>query len=73
MAEPTKELPQAAAALADSFDLKNSSFVLAACARLYVSPKTGARMARDAVWLKIVPKAIAEGFTGGRSVAKGSQ
>ena len=61
------EDPQAAAALAASLDLRNSSLELAAWARWYVSPKTGARIARDAAWLKMVPTAIADGFTGGRS------
>ncbi len=64
---PTREDPQAAAAPAASFDLINSSLEFAACARWYVSPKRGAKIARDAVWLKTVPRAIAEGFTGGRS------
>ena len=32
-----------------------------------MSPKTGARMASEAAWLKMVPRAIAEGLTGGRS------
>lgn len=33
-----------------------------------MSPKTGPRTAKEAAWLKIVPRAMAEGFTGGRSV-----
>ena len=33
-----------------------------------MSPKTGARTAREMAWLKTVPKAMAEGLTGGRSV-----
>ena len=33
-----------------------------------MSPKRGARTASDAVWLKMVPMAMAEGLTGGRSV-----
>ena len=33
-----------------------------------MSPKTGPRTAREAAWLKIVPRAMAEGLTGGRSV-----
>ena len=61
------EVPQAAAAEAASFDFKNSSLEFAACARWYVSPKTGARMAREAAWLNTVPSAMAEGLTGGRS------
>lgn len=32
-----------------------------------MSPKTGPRTAREAAWLKIVPRAIADGLTGGRS------
>lgn len=66
-AEPASEEPQAAAAEAVSLDLRNSSFVLAAWARWYTSPKTGVRMASDAVCVKMVPRAMAEGFTGGRS------
>ena len=71
MAEPTREVPQAAAADAVSFDFTNSSLESAARARWYVSPKTGPRMAREAAWLKKVPRAMAEGRTGGRSVRKG--
>ena len=33
-----------------------------------MSPKTGVRIASEAVWLKMVPRAIADGFTGGRSM-----
>ena len=32
-----------------------------------MSPKTGPRTAREAAWLKTVPRAMAEGLTGGRS------
>lgn len=32
-----------------------------------MSPKTGARMASEAVCVKMVPSAMAEGLTGGRS------
>ena len=67
MAEPASELPHAAAAEAASLDLANSSLVFAVWARWYVSPKTGARTAREAVWVKMVPRAIADGLTGGRS------
>lgn len=67
MALPARELPQAAAAPAASLDLRNSSLELAAWARWYVSPKTGAKIPREAVWVKMVPRAIAEGLTGGRS------
>lgn len=69
MADPTSDDPQAAAAEAASLDLRNSSLELARCARLYVSPKRGAMTAREVVWVKIVPRAIADGFTGGRSAA----
>lgn len=64
---PTREVPHAAAADAASLDLTNSSLELAAWARWYVSPKTGPRTAREAAWLKTVPRAMAEGLTGGRS------
>ena len=67
MAEPASDVPQAAAADAASFDLKNSSLELAACAWRYTSPKTGPRMASEATWLKTVPRAMADGLTGGRS------
>lgn len=33
-----------------------------------MSPKRGPRTARDTAWLKKVPRAMAEGLTGGRSV-----
>ena len=33
-----------------------------------MSPKTGPRTASETVWLKRVPRAMAEGLTGGRSV-----
>lgn len=66
-AEPMSEVPQAAPAEAASLDLKNSSLLFACMARRYVSPKTGPRTARDAAWLKRVPRAMADGFTGGRS------
>lgn len=66
-AEPMREVPQAAPAEAASLDLKNSSLLFACIARRYVSPKTGPRTARDAAWLKRVPRAMADGFTGGRS------
>lgn len=66
-AEPMSEVPQAAPAEAASLDLKNSSLLFACIARRYVSPKTGPRTARDAAWLKRVPRAMADGFTGGRS------
>ena len=64
---PISEEPQAEAAEAASLLLKNSSLVLAACALWYVSPKTGVSTASVATWLKTVPRAMAEGFTGGRS------
>lgn len=67
MALPASELPHEAAAVAASLDLKNSSFELAACACRYVSPKTGASTAREAAWVKTVPRAMADGLTGGRS------
>jgi hypothetical protein len=73
-AEPTSEVPHAAAAEAASFDFMNSSLELAAWARWYVSPKTGPRIASEAAWLKTVPSAMADGLTGGRSksiVSKG--
>ena len=53
--------------MAASLDLKNSSLLSAALARWYVSPKRGARTARDETWLKTTPRAIADGLTGGRS------
>ncbi len=59
--------PHAAAAPAASLDRMNSSLELADWAREYVSPKTGARMASEAVCVKMVPSAMAEGLTGGRS------
>jgi len=68
IALPARELPQAAAAPAASRDLTNSPLEFEACAAWYVSPKTGARMPREAVWVNIVPRAMAEGFTGGRSI-----
>ena len=67
MAEPTSELPHEAAAVAASLELKYSSLELACCARRYASPKTGPRTARETAWLKAVPRAMAEGLTGGRS------
>ena len=73
MPEPTIDEPQAAAAVAVSFDLKNSSLVSAAFARWYVSPKRGARTAADEAWVKMTPRAIAEGLTGGRSDDYGRQ
>jgi hypothetical protein len=68
MAEPSRELPHEAAAVAPSLDLKNSSLELARWARRWASPKTGPRTARETAWLKAVPRAMAEGLTGGRSV-----
>lgn len=65
--EPMRVEPQLAAAVAASFDLKNSSLLSAALARWYVSPKSGAITARDETWLKTIPRAIADGLTGGRS------
>lgn len=67
MAEPAREDPHEAAAVAASLEWKNSSLLLAAWARRYESPKTGPRTARETAWLKAVPRAIAEGLTGGRS------
>jgi hypothetical protein len=66
-AEPTSEEPQARAAEEASLERANSSFELAALARWYVAPKSGERMASSTPWLKMVPRAIAEGLTGGRS------
>ena len=65
--DPIMLEPQLAAAVAASFDLKNSSLLSAALARWYVSPKSGAMTARDETWLKTMPRAIADGLTGGRS------
>jgi len=62
-----RDEPQLAAAVAASFDLKNSSLLSAALARWYVSPNRGARTASDETWLKTMPRAIADGLTGGRS------
>jgi hypothetical protein len=45
----------------------NSSLVFAALARWYVWPKMGESTASSAVWLKRVPRAMAEGLTAGRS------
>jgi len=67
MAEPTMAEPQLARAVAVSLDLKNSSLLSAALARWYVSPKTGASTAAEETWLKTMPRAMAEGLTGGRS------
>lgn len=67
MAEPTREEPQVAAAVAASLDSKNSFLLLASWARWYVSPNRGAKTAREATWLKTVPSAMAEGLTGGKS------
>jgi hypothetical protein len=61
------ELPQVAPAVAASLDLKNSSFESASLARWYTSPNTGANTASEAACVKMVPRAMAEGFTGGRS------
>jgi hypothetical protein len=61
------ELPHEAAAVAASLVWKYSSLELACCARRYASPKTGPRTARETAWLKAVPRAMAEGLTGGRS------
>ena len=61
------ELPQVAAAVAASLEWKYSSLEFACCARRYASPKTGPRTARETAWLKAVPRAMAEGLTGGRS------
>ena len=36
-----------------------------------MSPKSGANTAKEAVWVKTVPRAIADGLTGGRSVGCG--
>ena len=33
-----------------------------------MSPKTGPRTAREMAWLKTVPRAMADGLTGGRSL-----
>lgn len=70
MALPTSEEPQAEAAEAASLLLKNSSLLLAACAFWYVSPNTGVSTASDATWVKTVPRAMADGLTGGRSVKR---
>lgn len=66
-AEPRKDVPQTEAADAASLDLRNSSLEFARRARLYVSPKSGAMIASEAVWVKMVPRAMADGLTGGRS------
>lgn len=66
-AEPTSEVPHATAAPVASRERRNSSFVLEALARWYVCPKMGLRTASSVVWLKMVPRAMAEGLTAGRS------
>lgn len=67
MALPTRVLPKAAAVPAASLDLMNSSFELAACARWYVSPNTGARIPKETVLVKKEPSTIADGLTAGKS------
>jgi hypothetical protein len=67
-AEPTRAVPQATAAPVASRERMNSSLVFAVLARWYVWPKTGVSTASSTVWLKMVPRAIAEGLTAGRSV-----
>ena len=50
-ADPAMELPHAVMAVADSRDLKNSSLELADWARFQVSPKRGAKTAKEMAWL----------------------